>query len=80
MVDTGEVQPRIPRLWFRGMLRRKMPAHGGILAALSRRNLRGAELEPSTGIKLLGEDSEARIRFQGLIRTMDDIAQITGRG
>jgi len=57
--------------------------HGGIFAALSpssRRNLGGAELEPSTGIKLLGEDSEARIRFQGLIRTMDDIAQITGRG
>jgi len=58
------------------------PTHGGIFAALSptRRNLGGAELEPSTGIKLLGEDSEARIRFQGLIRTMDDIAQITGRG
>ncbi|EGI68729.1 hypothetical protein G5I_02581 [Acromyrmex echinatior] len=25
-----------------------------------------------------GEDSEAHVRFQGLIKTMDDIAQITG--
>jgi hypothetical protein len=43
----------------------------------AKRNL-DAQLEPSTEIKLLGE--EARIRFQGLIGTMDDIAQITDRG
>lgn len=35
------------------------------------------ELEPSTGIKLLGKIQPC-IRFQGLIGTMDDIAQITG--
>lgn len=42
-------------------------------------NLGDAQLEPSTEIKLLGEDSEARIRFHRLIGTISYI-QITGRG